>query len=771
MRNPSVFSPGNRASLRLRAIIVPLVCGLALLAGCASDKTHREGTDLIQGGRTEDGLAALERAAQKAPGNAEIRKDLYVHREAYLNQMLSEGEAQRATGNAQAAEASFNKVLMMEPNNARARAGLDGLVRDRRHDVQIVRVREALKQGDPERAGVLLRPVLVENADFPAALAAKREIAEVQGRYDLAESVLRAGGKPVNFEFREANVRMVFEALSRSSGISFLIDKDVRPDLRTSIFLKGASVEDAIDLILQTSQLQKKILNARTVLIYPNTPEKLKEYQELMVKTFYLRNADAKEVQNTLKTLLKAKDLVIDERLNMVIMRDTPEAIRLAEKLVAAHDMAEPEVMLEVEVLEVQRSRLYELGIQWPTQLTLSPLASGSSLTLNDLRNLNSSRTGASISSTTANLKQELGDTNLLANPRIRVRNREKAKVMVGDKIPIVTTTTTSTGFVADSVQYIDVGLKVELEPDIRLQGDVAIKVGLEVSSLGTQVKTSSGTVAYQIGTRNANTVLRLRDGETQILAGLLNDEERSSGVGVPGLASIPVIGRMFGSKEDSHKKTEIVLSITPRLIRNLQRPDADQSEFWSGSETTLRTRPLSLLPARKPAAQEKTNASDVSSAEEGATLTDRPDAPAAPAQKVTLSWVGPAEVKPGDEFKLQLRLTADGVLRSLPFQASFDPAVLQVVEIAEGDFFRQDDGTSSFSSNVDAAAGKFFVSASRTSADGAKGAGVAAVVTLRALAASDKGRVSLLAVSPIADGGKTPQAPLPTPYAVVVGP
>lgn len=783
--NHKLTSPGATSLAKRFWPFKPLIVAsvLVLTAGCAGESIHRQGLELFRDGQTEAGLTALENAVKAAPSNGEFRKDLYVRKAAYLDQLLTQGEQQRAKADTTAAEASFNKVLMIEPNNARARAGLDGLVRDRRHDAQIDKAKAALKAGDPDQATRLLHPVLVENPDYPAAVVLRREISALQSQRQQADTVLKTSGKPVNFQFREANVRQVFEALSRSSGINFLLDKDVRPDLRTSIFLKGASVEDAIDLILQTSQLQKKILNSNTVLIYANTPEKLKEYQELMIKTFYLQNADAKVVQNTLKTLLKINDTIIDEKLNLVIMRDKPEAIRLAEKLVAAHDVAEPEVMLDVEVLEVQRSRLYDLGIQWPTQVSLAPLSTGSSatFTVDDLRNLNSSRIGATVGKTTINAKQDVSDANLLANPRIRVRNREKAKVMVGDKIPIVTTTSTSTGFVADNIQYMDVGLKVELEPDIRLQGDVAIKVGLEVSSLGTQVTTASGTTAYQVGTRNANTVLRLKDGETQILAGLLSDEERKSGVGLPGVASIPIVGRLFGSQQDSHKKTEIVLSITPRLIRNLQRPDIEQSEFWSGSETSLRTNPLRLQSARKAPA----NAPEAGSAEKpgesapaapapdekGASLSNLPDEPAAPAQKVALSWTGPSQVKPGETFTLKLKLKADGVLRSLPLQASFDPAVLQVVEIAEGDFFKQDEGTSSFSSNIDAAGGKFFVSASRTSTSGAQGEGVAAVVTLRALGASAKSDVNLTAVSPIADGGKTPSAPLPAPYSVAIAP
>lgn len=748
------------AAWRRHAFLAGLLLGGAFLAGCAGQRQHDVGVGLIQAGRVEDGLAALAQAVTEAPGNAAFRQELYLRRVAYLVQLLGEGEAHRLAGEPGLAEERFNQVLKIEPTNARARAGLDGLARDRRHAVATDRAREALTRGDGDSPVVLLRPVLAENPSYAPALQLKREIADLGGRQMPGEVLLRSSGKAVNFEFRDANVRQIFEALSRNSGINFTLDKDVRPDLRTSIFLRNASVEDALDLILQTSQLHKKVLNGNTVLVYPGTPEKLKEYQELMVKTFYLQNADARHVQNTLKTLLKVKDVVIDEKLNLVMMRDTADAVRLAEKLIAAQDIAEPEVMLDVEVMEVQRARLYDIGLQWPTQLIAVPLASGTALTLDDLRRLDGTRVGATVGKTTANLKQDLSDANLLANPRIRVRNREKAKVMVGDKIPIVTTTSTATGFVADNIQYMEVGLKVELEPDIRLQSDVAIKVALEVSSLGTQMTTPSGTVAYQIGTRNANTVLRLKDGETQILAGLLSDEERSSGIGLPGLASVPILGRLFGSRQDSRKKTEIVLAITPRLIRNLQRPDSELSEFWSGSEAMLRTRPLGL-----PSPRMSGDAGDGGAS--GAAPTS--NASNAAAQKVRLHWVGPGQVKPGERITLQLRLETDGMLRSLPLRAAFDPAVFQVVEIVEGDFFNQDGGASSFSSNVDAPGGRFFVSASRTSTDGARGAGVVATVTLRALAASAKSDVALLAVSPIADGGKTPSAPLPAPHALVV--
>ncbi|HET7671809.1 MAG TPA: type II and III secretion system protein, partial [Burkholderiales bacterium] len=199
------------------------------------------------------------------------------------------------------------------------------------------------------------------------------------------------------------------------------------------------------------------------------------------------------------------------------------------------------------------------------------------------------------------NLRQQVGRNNILANPRIRAKNREKARIHIGDKVPVVTTTAGATGFVSESVNYLEVGLKLEVEPQVHLDDDVGIKVGLEVSNVTSQTKTTSGTTAYQIGTRTAATTLRLRDGETQVLAGLINNEDRRSSNQVPGLADLPVAGRLFQNKDDTVNKTELVLLITPRVIRNVERPESRLEEFNSGTEAEVGGGGVLSLPAMIP--------------------------------------------------------------------------------------------------------------------------------------------------------------------------
>jgi general secretion pathway protein D len=298
-----------------------------------------------------------------------------------------------------------------------------------------------------------------------------------------------------------------------------------------------------------------------------------------------------------IRALVKTRDLFIDEKLNLLVIKDTPNAVRLAERLIAAQDLAEPEVMLQVEVLEIGSSRLLELGVRFPDSLAVSLVgAAGTagSITLPEWLNRGSELVQLRFTDPLFlfSLMQQDGSTSVLANPRIRVKNKEKARIHIGDRVPVITTTAAATGgFVSESVSYLDIGLKLEVEPLIYLEDEVGIKVALEVSNIAREVRTA-GSLTYQIGTRNASTVLRLRDGETQVLAGLISDEDRRSANRVPGLGDMPVLGRLFSHTRDNTAKTEIVLLITPRLVRTLARPEVRSVEFAAGTETSTGSPP-----------------------------------------------------------------------------------------------------------------------------------------------------------------------------------
>ena len=567
---------------------------LLLLASCATNPAHQEGLALINQGRLEDALSKFEQANREEPENREFRIHYLNTRAQVIGGLLREAQQEKAVGRFAESEALYLRVLKYESANGQAIAGLAEIQQGRRHAQLLSEAGTLIANNNLEAAEQKVALVLQENPRHPEALAVRRQIEEKSGRHQLMVPALRKTfHKPVTLEFVDTSMKQVLEVLSRHSGLNFILDKDVPGSITVSIFLRQVSVEDALDVMLSSNQLRRRTLTDTTVLIYPDTVAKQSENQDLVVKNFFLANAEAKQVMSMLKTVLKAKNVFADDKLNLVIMRDTAQMIQLAERLVATHDVAEPEVMLEVEVLEVKRSNLLNLGIQFPDQLTLTPLPLIGN-TLENLRNLNSSTIGAVLTPATINLQRQIGDGNLLANPRIRTHNKEKALIRIGDRVPVITTTSTSTGFVAENVQYLDVGLKLEVEPTIFPNDEISIKLALEVSSIIKEIVSKSGTTSYQLGSRNASTVLRLKDGETQILGGLITDQDVQTANRVPFLGDLPILGRLFASQKDSKDKTELILSITQRLVRGLAPPALVPNEFWSGTENDPRLHPAS---------------------------------------------------------------------------------------------------------------------------------------------------------------------------------
>lgn len=812
-------------------ILLPLALTL-LLAGCAAQMAYRDGQTLLEKGELEKGLGKLHEASMDEPHNAQYRLAYLQTRERMVNTYLDLADRQATSGHKDAAAQAYQRALALDENNQRAHTGLQALDTGARAAKWLDEANAALNSKDIETAKLKLSNILMENPAHVLARTLLRSLTESSNPPAIESRLASKYKKPISIEFKDATLQQMFDVISRSSGLNFLFDREIKTDQKNSIYLKNSTVESAIHFLLWTNQLEQQIMDDSTILIYPNTVSKKAEYQEMVVRSFFLANAEAKAVASTLKSIIKTRDIVIDEKLNMLIMRDSPEAIRLAEKLIALQDVAEPEVMLEVEVLEIGHSRLQQLGIQWPATLGLTPLvlnttpttatsngtsiASATGLTLNNLLHLNRNSIGAALGSTTVNANVQDSDSNLLANPRIRVRNHEKAKIMIGERVPNVTTTSTATGFASESVSYLDVGLTLNVEPNVYLDNDVGIKVSLEVSNVIGQIKTQSGTAAYEIGTRTASTALRLKDGETQVLAGLISDQDRHSGNKIPGLGEFPLLGHLFGERTTNRQKSEIVLAITPHLIRNIQRPNLALMEFRAGTDTSLRNRPetgsgaqkLNSAPTSTPvAAAELATASATASAPPGTMAqgasgasgnafgtgigsnnSGNTSAPYGAASvsadavggsfggsaisgRVQLSWQGPAQVKVGDIIALSLMLQSTLAVNSLPLSISFDNKVLLVVDVSEGDFLKHNGASTNFNSDIDPNGTIRISNAISGVGIGASALGTIASINFRALAAVDATSVKLMNITPIGVNGTAIPAPLPAPYSVNVKP
>jgi len=685
------------------------LCAALLLTACVSDQAFREAREMIAGGQVDAGMTRLQALVAAHPENPEYRTYLLRQQEIRSGRLVTEGQTALVNEDLNGAEKAFRQALMIDRNQPRALNGLRQVDEARRH-LALVQRAETLAGQQPEEALGVLRTVLSENPAQTAALRLKRQIEAERHQAQLTPPRLSAKmQKPVTLQFRDASISEVFQALGQVSGLSFVFDKDV-PASKVTLFANQMSVEDALQVLLTTSQLEKKVLGENAILIYPNNPAKKADYQENIVKTFFIGNADPKQTMNLIKTMVRTRDVFIDEKLGLVTVRDTLDNIRIVERLIAAQDLIEPEVLLDVEVLEVATTRLQSLGIQFPEQIALSPRVltklvpsdTGADLvyragtnTLKELGGLNRNNIVATVSDPAVliNLKAQDGTANLLANPRIRVKNKEKAKIRIGDKVPVFTSTTAATGVSSQSVQYLDVGLSLDVDPVIHPDGQVSMKLALEVSNIVKEipVKDSNGATtaqAYQIGSRRAETALRLKDGETQVLAGLISQVERTTASRVPGVGELPVLGRLFSSQGDNAEKTEIVLLVTPRIVRRTEQPPISVTEFSAGSDNYASQQPMRLgqsarLSLGSLGAPQAAPATAMAPAPSINPATGQPMAPGAalapvaadapPVVSFTLDAPGQAAVGQAIDLRIGANLRQDVQLLNL--EIYFDPA------------------------------------------------------------------------------------------------
>ena len=753
------------SALPLRTIRGCLLAAIFLSAGCMTDRGFREAKEMINSGQVDAGMARLEQIVADNPTHAEYKNYLIRQQEMRVSRLITQAQTALINDDLNTAEAAYKQAMAINRKDGRALIGLRQVEEARRHQA-LIQAAELKANKAPDEAMAMIRTVLSENPAHTPALNLKRHIEAEGHRNQLLPPRLAHGfKKPITLQFRDASLSEVFEALGKLSGLSFIFDKDVASGSKVTLFADKMSVEDALSVVLTTAQLEKKILGERAVLIYPNNPTKKADYQENIVKSFYIGNADPKQTMNMVKSLARSRDVFIDEKVGLLTVRDSAENIRIIERLIAAQDLIEPEVLLEVEVLEVSSNRMQKLGIQYPGQLALTPFSTNNVLlggktavvgtggsvaetvpagyvrgttTLREMAHLTAGRVLASIGDpgVLIDLKAEDGTTNLLANPRIRVKNREKAKIRIGDKVPVITTTTASTGVSTESVAYLDVGLALDVAPIIHPDNQVSIKMELEVSNVVKEITSKSGLLTYQIGNRRAETVLRLKDGETQILAGLIKREERDTANKIPGLGDLPVVGRLFGSTGESVEKTEIVLLVTPRIVRRTEMPPLHITEFSAGSDNYATTQPMRLRPASKLVLASGTGSAPPAAAPAATAPGQAPGQNAQqgdPGAVVTFTLQAPERVKVGQPVSLVINATLRQDVKLMNLEIDFDAAKLEFVSANVGPLMSSSGGTPQFESLIEAP-GRLRVVAVNTG--GAKGSGPLGTLVFNAKAA-----------------------------------
>jgi general secretion pathway protein D len=406
---------------------------------------------------------------------------------------------------------------------------------------------------------------------------------------------LPAGVKlPDSLVFSNASSRMVFMALGRLAGVSLVFDPAFR-DAPISLDLRNLSLEEALESVTASTRTFYRVTARQTITIIPDTPPKRREYEELVVRTFYLSNADLKEVIDLLRVVVDVRQISPITATNAIALKDTPERIAAAGRLIAAIDKARPEVVIDVELLEVDRFRLRDYGLEFASSGEVPGIAGSATVTppnqtLQSLRSLTQANIALSgLPGIYYRLLKNDTSTRTLANPQLRTSEGLTAQARFGERIPVPVTqfAPIATGGVNQqpitSFQYEPIGVNIDITPRTHHDDEVSLALKISVSN---QSGTGFGGLPT-FGNREVTTTIRLKDGETNMLAGLIRDEERTSLSGTPGLSDLPLIGRLFASHHKDGRQTDIILTLTPHIVRVLDLSEDDLRPLRLGRDAS----------------------------------------------------------------------------------------------------------------------------------------------------------------------------------------
>lgn len=579
---------------------------VALAAGCASTSALERGAALAEATRWDEAVQAYLEALKDAPGSIEARMGL-ARALANASEVLTrEGARAEAAGRIADAAAAYARAQAYNAENVRAREGGRRMADRLKARERLARGRDLLAAGRLREAAqelVAARRLDPGNPEVRAVLdqataELRAEMAAVQGATEDASPLALFPPESMTLRFRDAELRDVLEAFGRLAGVNVFLD-DGAQQRRISFAFQDLRLRDGFELFLQTNRLFAKRIAPNAILVIPDTLAKHQQYDELVVETFFLNDADATSAVGLLRTMLGTRQIHVNERLNALVVRETPEKLALARKLLDANDRGPAEVEIQLEVLEVNRTRLENLGVQMAAEtyaVTLGlPWRATPLSRVGDVAG-RATLTVAPDPTLILNLAKSDSDTKTLATPTVRVLDRQKARVLIGERRPFqissvssntgTTDPGTAPGTITETrVEFRDVGLKLSLAPIISPAGDVTVELQFEISSVGAPIPgVSDGALLVPINTRNLDTFIRVKDGETRLLGGLIQDTASEERTRVPILGDLPLIGRLFRNKDWSKTRTDVLISLTPRIVKALDLPEPELIAFPSGT-------------------------------------------------------------------------------------------------------------------------------------------------------------------------------------------
>ena len=565
---------------------------------------------------------------------------------------------------------------------------------------------------------------MIEAAKGPGASAAPREPSVLEKRVQQAGGPVELGAIPnVPMTIKEtADSKVIYETIGKLAGINVLFDPDYT-SRQIKVDLNSVSLEEALQILALESKTFWRPVTPNTVFVAADNPAKRKDLEQSVIKTFYLSNlsqpTELQDVVNALRQILEISRIQPLPSEGAIVVRGTPDQIALAHKLVSDLDRSRPEVVVDVAVLQTSRKKDRTLGINPPTSVTVqlqpnvttssstgstsnnTTSSSNGSINLNQLANLNATDFQVTIPPATLTALFSDSSTKLIQNPQIRAVDGQKASLKIGDRIPIATGSFQPgiggvgiNPLVNTQFQYTDVGVNIDVTPRVHANGDVTLKVMMDISSVTSQANIG-GITQPIIGQRKIEHEVRLREGEANLMGGMLEDLQSKSLTGIPGLAQIPILKYLFGQTTTEHSETETVFVLIPHVVRRQVLTSLNQEAIDVGTASSIGLRRASRSVA--PAAQTPGPAAGAGSV---AIPQPAPAATAPPMPQLTDRTTGqaafafdpPASTQPaGATFTVNVLLNGAQNVHTVPLQLSYDPKLLQVVNVSNGSLLSQD--------------------------------------------------------------------------------
>jgi len=631
------------------------------------------------------------------------------------------------------------------------------------------------------RQEIRITQELIEKAKSPAPQTTARPPGELEKRIEEAQGPVELApiaSVPINLKITEDS-KVIYETVGKLAGVNVLFDPDYT-SRRIKVELNNVTLEQALQIVALESKTFWRVVTPNTIFVAQDNPSKRKEIEQSVIKTFYLSNlsqpTEIQDVVNTLRQIVEISRIQALPSEGAIVVRGTPDQIALADKLVGDLDKAKPEVVVDVAILQVSRDKVHTLGINPPTSATvalqnnINTTTTGTTTTsstgsttsgtpnqvnLNRLGNLNATDFTVTINPATATALFTDNNTKLIQNPQIRSVDGQKASLKIGDRVPVATGSFQPgiggvgiNPLVNTQFQYLDVGVNIDVTPTVHNDGEVTLKLAMDISSVTGQ-SNIGGISQPIIGQRKIEHTIRLRDGEISLLGGMLEDQQTRSLSGIPGLSQIPILRYLFGQTNTEHSQNEIVFVLIPHIVRELEVNEMNERALAVGTANAIQLQMDGSAPATQPAASTTPAPAAPTAPAPAPQQAPAPQTPATPppgeaspqaAESPAASFsIDPASITAhaGSTFAVNVFLTGAQNVYSVPLQVSYDPKMLQVVNISNGGFLSQDGQAVALVHRDDDTTGTLQITTSRPpGAGGVTGQGTVVTLTFQAKAA-----------------------------------